>query len=162
MKPFIIGTMAPIPRGVRPVVARLMAVLLALTIGLVSSPALARKVRWTKVDASKSPDAKVEKRIERSLTRLLKRATRKAKWGDGDKVELSARVIKLTYQESEDVLRVSVTVVAKISGGKGARSHIRLGGRPNKRADVEKQALKIVADGLVTRLSAIARGGSAD
>ncbi|HHH29711.1 MAG TPA: hypothetical protein ENK57_15385 [Polyangiaceae bacterium] len=158
--------MAPVtssPWRVLPIrLVRLLALVLAIGLVLVVSPAAARTVRITEVDASKSPDPKVERRIEKTLTRLLKRATRRAKWGKGDKVELSARVVKLSYEESEDVLRVSVTVVAKIAGGKGARSHIRLGGRPSKRHDVEKDALKIVADGLITRLSAIARGEKGD
>lgn len=134
----------------------------AVGVLLGAPPAWARTVRIKEVDASKSPSPDVERRIEKTLTRLLKKATRRAKWGKGDKIELSARVVKLIYEESDEVLRVSVTVVAKIAGGKGARSHIRLGGRPNKRQDVEKDALKIVADGLITRLSAIARGDKSD
>ena len=150
------------PRAPRLRLARWLTATLAAGILLTAAPAWARTVRIKEVDASKSPDPKVERRIEKTLTRLLKQATRRAKWGDGDKIELSARVVKLTYEESDEVLRVSVTVVAKIAGGKGARSHIRLGGRPNKRQDVEKDALKIVADGLITRLSAIARGDKRD
>lgn len=158
--------MAPIPpplgRVLRLRLAHLLALVLAFGVMLVAPPASARTVRIKEVDASKSPDPQVERRIEKTLTRLLKQATRRAKWGEGDKVELSARVVKLVYEESDDVLRVSVTVVAKIAGGKGARSHIRLGGRPNKRQEVETDALKIVADGLITRLSAIARGDKGD
>jgi hypothetical protein len=48
-------------------------------------------------------------------------------------------------------------VVARIEGGKGARSHIRVGGRLRERTKLERQALKIVADGLVTRLSSLSR-----
>jgi len=149
-------------RAVRLRLARLLALFFALTVMLVAPTVSARTVRWKEVDASKSPSPEVKRRVERTLTKLLKRATRHAKWGKGDKVELSAKVIKLTYEESDEVLRVGVTVVAKIEGGKGARSHIRLGGRPSKRKEVEEDALKIVADGLVTRLSAIARGDKAD
>ena len=158
--------MAPIPpsfgRALRLRLARWLAAVFAVGVLLGAPPAWARTVRIKEVDASKSPSPDVERRIEKTLTRLLKKATRRAKWGKGDKIELSARVVKLIYEESDEVLRVSVTVVAKIAGGKGARSHIRLGGRPNKRQDVEKDALKIVADGLITRLSAIARGDKSD
>jgi hypothetical protein len=141
----------------RRVVARLFAIALAIAVMVVAAPAAARTVRWTKVEAPAKHDAKVKKRIEKALSRLLKKASKRAKWGKGKKLDLSARITKLVYEEGDEVLRVSVTVVAKIDGGKGARSHIRLGGRPNERRKVEKDALKIVADGLVTRLSDIAR-----
>jgi len=112
------------------------------------------RAKWTKVQVRAGDDAT---RVSKTLKKMLKRATRKAKWGRGKKLELSARVAKLSWEKREDAVLVSVTVLAKIAGSKGARSHIRIGGHPNKRRALEKQALRIVADGLVTRLSDIAR-----
>jgi hypothetical protein len=48
-------------------------------------------------------------------------------------------------------------VVGRIEGGPSARSRIRLGGRPSERKKLEKDALKVVATGIVTRLAELAR-----
>ena len=127
-------------------------------LSLVSPAAQAARtqVRWTKVEVRAGDDAK---RVARTLKRLLRKATRRAKWGRGKgRIALSAKVTRLKWVEDDEVLRVSVTVVARIAGGKRARSKIRIGGRPKRRRALEKEALKIVADGLVTRLSNITRG----
>ena len=133
---------------------KLLAFALAVCFFALAAPAEARRVRWQKIEVRKGDDAP---RVEKKLSRLLKNATKKAKWGKGDKVKLSARLTQLRWEKHGDVLKVSVTVVARIVGGKGARSHIRIGGRPKNRDKLEKQALKIVSDGLITRLSDMAR-----
>lgn len=136
--------------------ARILTALALLVAVALASPATAAttRVRWTKVEVRAGDDAK---RVERAFEKLLVRASRKAKWGKGDRLELNARVTKLTWEEREDILRVTVTVVARIKGGQSARSHIRLGGHPKNRRQLEEDALEIVANGLVTRLSDIAR-----
>ncbi len=116
----------------------------------------ARKVTWTTVEVGSGDNRKA---VARDLKKLLRRETRRAKWGKGKGLELSARVSKLAWEKNDDVVRVTVTVVAKIAGGKGARSHIRLGGSPTERRKLLRQALRIVSSGLVTRLSSIARTG---
>lgn len=116
----------------------------------------ARKVTWTAVEVRSGDHSKA---VARDLKKLLRRETRRAKWGKGKGLELSARVSKLVWEKNDDVLRVTVTVVAKIAGGQGARSHIRLGGSPTERRKLLRQALSIVSSGLVTRLSTIARSG---
>jgi hypothetical protein len=133
---------------------RLLALALAASLFALAPRAEARKVRWQKIEVRQGDDAT---RVTKSLSRLLKNATKKAQWGRGDSVKLSARLTKLTWEKHGDVLKISVTVVAKIVGGRGARSHIRIGGRPKNRTKLEKQALKIVSDGLITRLSDMAR-----
>jgi hypothetical protein len=115
----------------------------------------ARKIKWTKVETRAGKDAK---RLSLTFRKLLKKKSRRAKWGKGASLELSAKVVTLDWEESEEVLRIRIVVVAKIAGGKTARSKIRIGGRPNERRKLEKQALKIVSDGLVVRLATIARG----
>jgi hypothetical protein len=101
------------------------------------------------------------KRVARRLKRLLGKASKNAKWGKG-KLKLSARVTQLEWEERDDVVRVSLTVVARIVGGPSARSHIRLGGRPSERSTLERDALRIVANGLVTRLAELARSRAED
>jgi len=137
------------------VVRVLVCLTIALALLFMAPQADARsRANWTKVHVRSGDDAT---RISATLKKLLKRASRKAKWGKGSKLELSARVTKLTWEKRDEAVLINVTVVAKIAGSKSARSHIRIGGRPNERRKLEKQALRIIADGLVTRLSAIAR-----
>ncbi len=138
---------------------RILALVFAVCVLAVAPDAEARKVRWDKIEVRKGDDAH---RVQLKLSKLLKRATRKATWGKGDTVALSARLTHLVWEQHDDVVRVSVTVVAKIIGGNGARSHIRIGGHPKDRAKVEEQALRIVSDGLITRLSDMARTESAE
>lgn len=138
---------------------RLLALALAATLFAVAPNADARKVTWDKIEVRTGED---QQRVEKRLGRLLKRATKAAKWGNGDTVRLSAKLTKLTWEQNDDVLRVSVTVVAKIIGGRGARSHIRIGGHPKDKKKIEEEALKIVSDGLITRLSDMARTRAAE
>ena len=133
---------------------RLLALALAASLFALAPAASARSVRWQKIEVRRGDDAT---RIEKKLGRLLKNATKKAEWGRGDVVKLSARLTQLTWETHGDVVKVNVTVVARIAGGQGARSHIRIGGRPTDRKKIEEQALKIVSDGLITRLSDMAR-----
>jgi hypothetical protein len=142
----------------RVILRLLFALALALTMFAVAPEASARTVRWEKIEVRSTENAK---RVEKELTKLLKRATKRADWGKGDTVKLSARLTKITWERVDDVLRVSVTVHAKIAGGNGARSHIRIGGHPKDKLEIEKVALKIVSDGLITRLSDMARTASA-
>ncbi len=113
-----------------------------------------KKVNWTQIDVRPGDDAK---RIKHTLRRLLVKASKRAKWGKIRGLKLRARVTKLSWEKREDVARVSVTVLARIEGGKGARSHIRLGGHNSEKRKLERQALRIVANGLVTRLAELAR-----
>jgi len=134
-------------------------VLLVLAVVVTPGVADARvRVKWTKVSVREGDDAR---RVSRTLMKLLKRKSRRAKWGKRKKrIVLSAHVAKLEWQQvGEDVVRVSVTVVARIEGGRRARSFIRVGGRPTKRRKLERQALGIVASGLVTRLADMVRRG---
>jgi len=113
-----------------------------------------RRVEWTQIDVRKGDDAK---RVSKRFRSLLRRKTRRAKWGKGNSLKLNAKITQLDWEKRDDVLRVTVTVIARIEGSKRARSHIRVGGHPKNRRKLEKEALKIVADGLVTRLADIAR-----
>lgn len=133
----------------------LLALLVALVVSLASVDGLAaRRIRWTRVEA---PTAEGARQVTRALRRRLVTDSRHAKWGKGPRLELSATVETLSWTAQQDVLRISMTVVARIAGGKGARSHIRLGGRLTERRKLLRQALRIVSSGLVTRLAEIAR-----
>lgn len=113
------------------------------------------RVDVAKVDVPASrPDAY---RLEATLRSLIKKAARGADFGDGERILLRARLEELRHEKRGDVVRIHCTIAGRIEGGKGARSHIRYGGRADQAAKLEKQVLEMVARGLVARLAAIAR-----
>lgn len=113
-----------------------------------------RRAEWTSVVVRPGEDAA---RVAKKLRGLLVEASRRADWGKGVTWKLSANVGELRWERSEDVLRLDVVVVGKIEGGPSARSRIRVGGRPAERSKLEREALQIVATGLVTRLAELSR-----
>lgn len=139
-------------RGLRLWFAALLAI---IAFGIAPVADAATRVKWQPVEVRKGEDAK---RVAKRLRRYLKRESRRTKWGKHKRLKLSARVKKLRWELSGDVVRIYLTVVGSIEGGKSVRSSIRLGGHPNERRELEGSALKIVAAGLVTRLSNITRG----
>jgi hypothetical protein len=88
---------------------------------------------------------------------MLQEASRKADWGKGPSLQLTASITELAWEQRDDVLRLDVAVVGRIVGAKGVRSRIRVGGRLAERSKLEREALQIVATGLVTRLADLAR-----
>jgi hypothetical protein len=54
-------------------------------------------------------------------------------------------------------VRLSCTVLGRLEGGPSARSRISFGASPKDRAALEKQVLRMVANGVVARLAEIAR-----
>ncbi|MBW2528489.1 MAG: hypothetical protein JRI23_30215 [Deltaproteobacteria bacterium] len=132
-----------------------LAAILSLAAPTSESLAARKKVDWTAVDVRVGDDAK---RVARQLRRQLQQASKTADWGKRkEKLALRAQVKVLDWDEREDVVRLKLTVVARIVDGPSARSHIQLGARPAEKRKLERQALRIVAEGLVTRLAEIAR-----
>jgi hypothetical protein len=108
---------------------------------LVEPPAYARgraKVEWVRVDV---PEREDSARVQKLLKQALAQAARKANFGKGRTVSLTARVVELSV----------------VVGGAGARSRISYGGSPEKREALEKEVLTQVANGLVARLAQIVR-----
>ncbi len=131
-----------------------IAVALAL-LGLTPSPAFAAraKVVWTDVVV---PEGEGSARTASVLTELLKQASRKASWAKGSApLRLSSRVTRLEWTNHGDVVRLAVTIVARIEGGPSARSHIRVGGKPSERDKLVREALSVLSVGLVNRLAAL-------
>jgi hypothetical protein len=79
-----------------------------------------------------SPERAV--RAARLLKTLLQEASRRADWGKGPALQLTASITELAWEQHDDVLRLEVAVVGRIAGGAGARSRIRVGGRPAEQA----------------------------
>ena len=114
------------------------------------------KIEWLRVDL---PDGQGDSaRLAKLLKEALKQAAKRANFGKAAKtVLLSARITELTFDEHDDVLHVTCTAMGRVAGGAGARSRISYGGDPQKRAELEKEVLTQVANGLVARLAQIVR-----
>lgn len=135
------------------------AVFMGLTALLAApSDALAKPkttVDWIRIDVPAGQD---EARVRKVLKEALKQAAKRADFGKGTtKVALSARVVELRMEQQGDVLRVTCSVAGRVQGGAGARSKISYGGSPEKRAELEKDVITMVANGLVARLAQIVR-----
>lgn len=133
----------------------------ALAFGLATlapSSALASpkpKIEWARVEV---PSGESAARLTRVLKEALKRASRRADFGKAAKtVTLSARMTELSTEKRGDVLQVSCTITGRVLGGAAARSRISYGGSPERRQDLEKEVVTMVANGLVLRLAQIAR-----
>jgi len=147
----------------------LLLFVLAFGVTVPASASAGPKVQWDKITVRPGDDGR---RVAKILKLELKRASRREDWtkGSGKSAKkrksatyrLSAKVTTLDWVKDDDVLRVSVTVVARIDDGprgkrQHVRSHIRMGGHPKRRRKLEEQALQIVARGIVTRLAEVAR-----
>lgn len=121
------------------------------------TPSLGRsstKVEWSSV---RVPDGKDADRTARLLKGMLTKAARKADFGKAKSVKLTARVVEFTSTRQGDVQQVTCSIVGRVAGGPSAKSRISFGGSPDARAELEKQVLEMVANGLVARLAQIAR-----
>lgn len=141
----------------------LMPVVLVV-LAVVASPRTAEarpkaEVEWTRVDA---PTTKDGARLAKHLQRLLKEASRKADFGKSGKVLLRARIAEYVVEHKGDVLRIHCTVIGRLEGGPSAKSRIAFGGDPKDPKALEKQVLTMVAQGVTSRLAAIAKARSTE
>lgn len=136
-----------------------LAVAFALAFSPAASFAKPSKVEWSRVEVPPGDDAA---RLEKTFKAALVQAAKKASFGDAKSVVLTAKLVELTTETHGDVLRVSCTVKGRVVGGASAKSKITYGGSPNDRAELEKQVLTMVANGLVARLAQIARAQASD
>ncbi|MFO0756682.1 MAG: hypothetical protein U0359_09335 [Byssovorax sp.] len=116
------------------------------------------KVEWSKIEV---PEGEEAAKLGKALKTALEQAAKHANFGKAPSVTLSARITAFTTEQHGDVLRVSCTAVGRVAGGQSARSKISFGGSPGSRAELEKQVLTMVANGLVARLAQIARAQDA-
>jgi hypothetical protein len=113
------------------------------------------RVVWSAVTVR---DGKDRDHHEKTLGDILKKEGRRHDWGKRDEpVEATVEVKELTSVVEGDVVRVTCTAVGRLKGGHAAKSKFSFGGRPSERAKLEKHVLELVARGIVTRLSEMAR-----
>lgn len=132
-----------------------------LTIGASTHTAHAKRkppttVTWTSVDL---PEDKLRASRERTLRTMLRKESKDADWGEHEKgrLEASVKVIEFQVHAREDVVRVTCTAMGRLAGGPSVRTHFSIGDHPKQQARLEKMILTLVARGIVTRLSSIAR-----
>lgn len=127
----------------------------AITVAPVTALAAKPKVDWVRVEVPEGQDAA---RLTKVLKEALKQAAKRADFGKAAKsVSLSARIVELKTEQQGDVLRVTCTIMGRVTGGAGARSRMSYGGSPDKREDLERDVVTMVARGLVARLAQIVR-----
>src|ERR1700679_1647069 len=81
---------------------------------LVEPAAYARgkpKVEWVRVDV---PDREAAARMQCLLKQALLQAAKKANFGKGGTVALTARVVELNVEERWHVLRITCTVLGRV------------------------------------------------
>lgn len=117
-------------------------------------------VTWTSVEL---PEDKRRAQRERTLRSVLRKEARDEDWGAAtdNRIEASVRVIEFHVIHKPDVVRVTCTAMGKLAGGPSVRTHFSIGDHPTKQGKLEHMVLTLVARGLVTRLSAIARNRAA-
>jgi hypothetical protein len=97
--------------------------------------------------------------LAKHLRRILAREARRADWGAGrgSRIEYRFSVTELTLRSGAGVLRVRCTAHGTLPKGRGAKSHLDYGGDPQKRSELVKRVLEIVARGVITRLAELER-----
>lgn len=145
----------------RDILGALGAVAATLTVGGFATDAYARKrphttVEWTEVVLPESDRKGVRTAL---LKGVLKKESRRADWGEqpDGKLQGVVKVVEFTVVRKEDVVRVTCTAVGKLSKGPAVRTHFSFGGHPHQQAKLEKTMLTLIAQGVITRLSSIAR-----
>lgn len=124
----------------------------ALAAGKKSSTSVA----WTKVEV---PPGDRRRARESMLRKVLGRESRDADWGEhkSGRIEASVSVVEFAVERRDDVVRVTCTALGKLAGGPSVRTHFSIGDHPSRQVKLETMVLTLVARGIVTRLSAIAR-----
>jgi hypothetical protein len=98
-----------------------------------------------------------EKHVGREVRRAAQRTAKALDFGGMKRVEVSFEVVELDVQVSDDLVRVSCTIVGRLRGGGTARSRLSFGGRPSRRTALERQVIGMVTEGVVTRLAELSR-----
>jgi hypothetical protein len=94
---------------------------------------------------------------KKQLTRSLWRASQAADWGagEGSVIEYRFRVDALKIEDEADLVRVHCTATGELPGGKNATSRLSFSGPRAKRRALVDKVLRIVAQGVITRLAQI-------
>lgn len=103
------------------------------------------------------PPGDGQKQAEKRLRNALREAAKEADFGKVKSVKIAAKLVEWKVEKSDDVLRITCTLVGRVEGGKSARSHLSYGGRLDEQTKLEKLVVRMVARGLLTRLAQLAQ-----
>ncbi len=135
-----------------------------LAAALVLAPSVAEAKGKTAVDVGavewKTPSKEAksrEKRLSTEIRRAAHKAAKGLNFGNGGRALVSFTVVEVGVENLGDVVRVTCLLVGHLKGGGRARSKIRFGGKPEDQKKLEKQVVIAATDGVMTRLSEMAR-----
>ncbi len=133
----------------------LLGALTVLVSALAPRVAYAKKAELsiTKVEMPEDSAADFEKR----LRRLIRATAGRLDFGTSKRVEASFRLKEFKIDRTDDLVRVTATLVGRLKTGGTAKSHISFGAKPSKQKALEKQVLRIVVDSVLSRLAEMAR-----
>jgi len=141
-------------------VARLAACFVAASLAI-ASPSVAaakRRVDVTAVAWPGGPDKPIEdRRVRRMVRRAAENALKHLDFGGVGKLGVELTIKDLTWSEEGGVLYLSFALVGRLEGGGSARSKVRFGGHSSTRKKLERQVVSAVTDGVMSRLSELAR-----
>jgi hypothetical protein len=152
-------------------VARLAATLCAASLVLATPTwaAAKRRVEVTAVAWPAGPEALPEarkpledRRVRRMVRRSAENALKHLDFGGAGKLGVELTIKDLTWSEEGGVVYLSFALVGRLEGGGSARSKVRFGGHPSTRKKLERQVVTAVTDGVMSRLSELARARERD
>src|SRR5690606_24852766 len=90
---------------------------------------------------------------------VLRREVKRVEWGAGrdNRIEYRFRVTELVITSADGVVRVTCSATGILPGGRSANSRLGFSGAANRKNQVVKQVLEIVARGVITRLAELER-----
>jgi hypothetical protein len=100
------------------------------------------------------------KSVLRTLRRQASASATHLDFGERAKVRLSLVIKELTLTEEEGLIRISCAVVGKLEGGGTAKSRISMGGKPDQRKKLERDALGATSDSVMVRLAELAKAAN--
>lgn len=98
-----------------------------------------------------------EKQVGREVRRAAQRASKSLDFGGMKRVEVRFEIVELEIQTTDELVRVTCTIVGRLRGGGTARSRLSFGGKPSRRTALERQVIGMVTEGVVTRLAEMSR-----
>ena len=135
----------------------------ALSVGAVAvSPEIALAKTDLTVTEVKLPDEHASKEIERSVRAAIAHAAKSARFGSAKHIEMAIHLIEVSVDEVDGIVHVTCTLSGKLKGGGVARARVSFGDKPSKKKALVKQALRMAAESVVTRLADVVRDREAE
>src|SRR4051812_27860799 len=130
---------------------------LAALAAFVARPSVAHAKTELVVTDLSLPDDRQSKEFEKLVRVTINRAAKPLDFGHAKRVEVTVRLTEFAVETSEDLVRVTCTLVVRLKGGGTARSHISFGDKPKRRKGLEKQVLKMASESVLIRIAEMTR-----